>query len=645
MPQQVRQGLILIAVAAAVYLPRLGATRLWDDDETFFAQVAREMYDRGDVVVPWFNQALFSHKPPFMYWMMMGAYRLFGVTEFAARLPAALFGIANVLLVWRLGRLLYSPGVGFWGGIILATSLNFVVISRSATCDAELIFFCTLALYLFVRGSASRRAPAGGTANDLVWDNAHASLEPTWTTWALVYAAMGAAVMVKGPIGVLLPTSVLGLYLLWRRGTAALRSDAALSDSSPINDRMVGTAHPTDDVAKVNVERRTSNVQRRINSTLDVRRSMFDACHRLAYIFGPRNVAQTIWKMRPLTALAVVLLVAGPWFTAVAIMTNCEFLVGFFGEHHFHRFTAPMDNHAGPVWFYLAAICAGFFPWIIFLSPSIAEMRRRALEGDPSSPADVLVMSWVVVWVGFFTLATTKFPHYVVPAYPALALFTASFVDRWTRETEIYGRALRSAAWLTMAAAGLGILVVVPLVARRFLPGEPLLGLAGLPLIVGAIACALFAERRQIVRTLASLTVASAIFLLLVFGIAAVQVDRHQNTQALGEAIRRHSSADGLRIATYGYFRPGLVYYCNHRIEPLPDLNQAAEFLRTNSDGAFLVTTEEAYRELESHLPAQFGVLKRGPWFLKSGQTVVLLGKVSADALVDRGGGTDGRRE
>src|SRR6516165_6214382 len=135
MPQQFRHGLILSAVAAVMFCTRLGATRLWDDDETFFAQTAREMYERGDLVVPSFNQALFAYKPPFMYWMMAGAYRVFGVTEFAARLPSALFGIASVLLLWRLGRRLYSPGVGFWAGIMLATSLNFVVIARAATCD------------------------------------------------------------------------------------------------------------------------------------------------------------------------------------------------------------------------------------------------------------------------------------------------------------------------------------------------------------------------------------------------------------------------------------------------------------------------------------------------------------------------------
>src|SRR5436190_3239767 len=121
MPLQLREGLVLVALAAVVFLTGLGATRLWDDDETFFAQTAREMFERGDLVVPWFNQTLFAHKPPFMYWMMIGAYHIFGVTEFASRLPSAIFGFASVLLIWLLGRILYLPWVGFWVGIMLSS--------------------------------------------------------------------------------------------------------------------------------------------------------------------------------------------------------------------------------------------------------------------------------------------------------------------------------------------------------------------------------------------------------------------------------------------------------------------------------------------------------------------------------------------
>ncbi|MGE5193154.1 MAG: hypothetical protein ACM3U2_11720, partial [Deltaproteobacteria bacterium] len=241
--------------------------------------------------------------------------------------------------------------------------------------------------------------------------------------------------------------------------------------------------------------------------------------------------------------------------------------------------------------------------------------------------------------------ATTKFPHYVVPAYPALALFTACFLDRWTRNAEIYGRLARYSAWGTVAAAGVGILVVVPIVANIYLPGERFLGLAGLPLLAGAALAAYFTERRQIVCALSSLTAAAVLFLAAVFGMAAVRVDGHQNTARFAETIRRHSPAGGVRIASLGYFRPGLVYYCNDRVEPLADDRAAANFLRLDPARRFLVTTETAYRQMTDKLPPQIGVLEHGPWFLKSGQTLVLLGDVAGSTVSDKGETVDQRRE
>jgi 4-amino-4-deoxy-L-arabinose transferase-like glycosyltransferase len=587
MPRQLREGLVLVAIAAVVFLTGLGGTRLWDDDETFFAQTAREMFERGDLVVPWFNQTLFAHKPPFMYWMMIGAYQIFGVTEFAARLPSAIFGIASVLLVWRLGRILYSPPVGFWAGIILATSLNFIVIARAATCDAELVVFCTLPLYLFVRGTATRRDGPGTTGARLSWSTEDASRNPSWKTYVAVYVSMGMAVMIKGPIGVLLPTSVLGLFLLCRRsipahGAGSKRGWRAISD-------------------------------------------------RLVAWLAPRHVLQTIWQMRPLTAIALVALVAGPWFVAVAWQTHGEFLAGFFGVHHFHRFTSPMDNHPGPPVYYLLAICVGFFPWSIFLSPCCIELVRRMRHNDLDStrsngPADALLVAWIIVWVGFFSLASTKFPHYVIPAYPALALLTACFFDRWISETAIYGKLARRAAWATVALVGAGILIVVPFVARDHLPGEQLLCLAGLPLIPGAALGAWLAERQQVARALACLTATAALFFVGLFAWAAPRVDRHQNTAPFAAAIHERCPDRNARIATYQYFRPGFVYYCNERVEQFYDAPSATTFLRESSGNSFLVTTEDEYREFKNQLGPQVGIIQRGAWFLKQGKTLVLLG-------------------
>ena len=597
MREQMRQGVLLTLVSAVVFLTRLGATGLWDDDETFFAQAAREMYERGDLVVPTFNHALFSHKPPFMYWMMIGAYHVFGVSEFAARLPSALFGITTVLLVWRLGRIIYSSVVGFWAGMILATSLNFVVISRAATTDAELIFFCTLPVYLFVRGMAARLPSDVDDGGSLRWDNKHSLRRPGWRTYAFVYAAMGLAVMVKGPIGVILPTAVLGLFNLCQGGSNkadGTRSVPATRGGWPFN----------------------------LGNWLQFARR----------IVSPAHIARTVWQMRPLTAAAMVLVVAGPWFLAVGLKTHGAFLKGFFGVHHFHRFTSPMDNHPGPAWFYLVAICIGFFPWIIFLWPSLIELRRRIRERHGWQPADMLAVSWVVVWVGFFSLASTKFPHYVVPAYPALALLTGCFIDRWTRHREIYGKLGRNAAWCTLAAAGITILILAPLVSRVHLQGEPFLGLVGLPLVVGASVCAWFTERGRVAGAVVSLSGTAAAFLLTVFGIASVQVDRHQNTARLAGVIERCALAGDVRIGTWHYFRPGLAYYCNRFIEQFTSQAAVNEFLQSDGGQRFLVTTESDYQRMAAALPPTVGVLERAPWFLKSGEAVVLLGPIGSSS-------------
>ncbi len=136
-----RSQLLLAAIAAVMFFANLGGTHLWDIDEAIFSQAAKEMLERGDAVVPYFNGAMFPDKPALMYWMMISAYQLFGVTEFAARFWSAIFGILSVLLTYRLGRLMFSPAVGFWSGLILASTLNFNVIARAATPDSFLVFF------------------------------------------------------------------------------------------------------------------------------------------------------------------------------------------------------------------------------------------------------------------------------------------------------------------------------------------------------------------------------------------------------------------------------------------------------------------------------------------------------------------------
>lgn len=580
-----KHGLCLTLLCAFVYLTGLGSTHLWDDDETYFAQVAREMFDRGDVIVPWFNQELFAHKPPVMYWLMMGAYQIFGVSEFAARLPAALFGWANVLLLWRLGRRLYSPQAGFWAGVVLATSLNFVVIARAAACDAELTFFCTLAVTLFVRAvwtTAGQATPGLGTGR------------PSTAAWCGIYAAMGCAVLTKGPIGVLLPGCVIGLFLLLQHG----------------------------------LPEPGASVERPAEWTW--RNRLASSLRWVWSVLAPWRIARTVWEMRPFLACAMVLAVAGPWFAAVAWRTQGEFLVGFFGTHHFHRFTATMDNHAGPAWFYLAAICVGFFPWILLARPAVMEEVARFRADSVDRPATLLLIAWCVAWVGFFSLATTKFPHYVVPAYPALALFTGCFIARWLARPELCAGLSRSAIWLSLLLIGVGITVVTPLVAAHLRVEASRLWIPGIPVVIGATVAWRMSRRGRLSAALSALTLSTAQFLVVLFAVAAVEVDRGQTTVALARDMRGALPEGELQIATWRFFRPGLVYYTAEqigvsRIERLETPEAVAQWLGASTGPRFVVARANEFAAAREKLPAGIEVVAQQPWFLKAGNDLVLL--------------------
>ncbi len=123
MHQQLRHQLWIVAAAAVVLFTNLGAVALWDEDEPLYASCAREMLQRGDWVVPTFNGEIFPEKPPLMFWLMMGSFQLFGVTEFAARVWSAVLGVGTALLTYHLGRLLFRAEVGLWAGLIVVTSI------------------------------------------------------------------------------------------------------------------------------------------------------------------------------------------------------------------------------------------------------------------------------------------------------------------------------------------------------------------------------------------------------------------------------------------------------------------------------------------------------------------------------------------
>src|SRR5690242_2569716 len=144
--------LLLLVVTAGLYLPNLGAPSLWDIDEGNNAEAAREMLTNNNWVIPKFNCELRVDKPALLYWLQIGAYQVFGVGEFAARLPSALAALAAVLGTYELGRRLFGRGAGLLAGLVLASTTAFAAAAHFANPDALLNACTVLTLLAFWHG-------------------------------------------------------------------------------------------------------------------------------------------------------------------------------------------------------------------------------------------------------------------------------------------------------------------------------------------------------------------------------------------------------------------------------------------------------------------------------------------------------------
>ncbi|MDB5386585.1 MAG: glycosyl transferase family 39 [Planctomycetaceae bacterium] len=577
--------LLLVCLGILVFGTNLGATRLWDVDEAIFSQTAVEMMQRRDLVTPYYNGQLFSHKPPLMYWCQIAAFHVFGQTEFAARLFSALFCIGTLLVTYELGCTLFNQRTGLWAGLALGGCINFIVIARAATPDAHLTFFCTLALLILVRGT---RNPAV-----VCWQP---MLPPQWLTYAAAYACMALATLVKGPVGIVIPMAVWGMFLLIEQDLVARRK---LRGNLPVA-FAEGIASP----------------------------SRFQSCLQWATwflrLFWPSNFLLTVWRMRPITAIVAVLVVAGPWYYLVGIRTNGAFLREFFLVQNLGRASQVMESHRGPFFYYLIAVCIGTFPWCTLIWPAMLYVTRSIRRDEPARAGYVLISCWACVWIGCLSVVATKLSSFIFPAYPAIALGFAALVDALLRkEANLPVVIWLRRAWRTIAFVGVTALVALPIVMRLLFDGENAPILLGLIPLIAAVVGWRYSESGQIPRAIGTLAVLGAVFGVTTLGFAVLPIDAHKNTHLFAASIQDNSPGTP-HVATYKYSPPSLVFYSQIAFDRLRSRNDVARHFQDYPVGAFLLTTEKQVAELTDYLPGDLVVLRTERLFLKQDNVVLL---------------------
>ncbi|HXF93010.1 MAG TPA: glycosyltransferase family 39 protein [Nitrospiraceae bacterium] len=340
--------LLLLSLAGLLFFLNLGGIGLTDRDEGRNAEAGREMFETGDWISPTFNYEPRYAKPVLLYWLMSLSYRLFGVSEFAARFPSAVFGVALILLQYAFLRRWRGTPVDLFSGLMLLLNVEIIGLGRMALTDSVLVFFTTLALYGF-------------------WSGLHASTDPgtglqgseRHVMW-LFYVGMALATLTKGPVGVVVPLLTAALYLTWTK-----------------------------------------------------RWGQF-------------------WRHGfPMAGVLVFALLALPWYAAMLAIHGSAYTASA-QANTVGRFLNPMEGHSFTVLFYIPVLLFGFFPWSALLPFALHAAFRdwREARGTPSRELELFAALWVAGVFLFFTLSSTRLPHYIAPLFPAAAVLTASYWHR-----------------------------------------------------------------------------------------------------------------------------------------------------------------------------------------------------------------------
>lgn len=385
---------------------------LVDRDEPRFAEASREMIERGDYVVPYFNNQLRLDKPPLTYWAQVASYHVFGENDFAARFPSAVAAAFTAVLIFGWGRRIGGATLGWWAAIIFTLSLQTFVHAKAAVADMWLVLFVTLATWagyellqhptLNVQRSTLSSESVNQTSNikhqTLIW-------------WPIFYMSLALAFLAKGPIA-WTPLLVVAGLIIYTRDWQMLR--------------------------------------------------------RFTFPIGVTLMLAVV----ALWGIPALIQTSGDFFR-VGIGRHVVSRSFMTLEGHG---ASSIGMYALLLPFYFVTVFISFFPWSIKLPWLIRKLWRGRATGidDPGYSGNLIdgyLLTGIAIIFIIFTFVSTKLPHYTLPAFPLLALLLAR---HWQPVVAEKGRFSFARIAVTAACVWMGIALVVPLMVARFFPAYQL---------------------------------------------------------------------------------------------------------------------------------------------------------------------------
>ena len=198
---QARAWMVLLFECGIVWFGVLGLRPLFNPDEGRYAEIPAAMLASGDFLVPRLNGLVYIEKPPLQYWATAASLAIFGHNEFGARAFTGASAAIALVFVYLLGARAWNPTRGLTAAAMTGSMLLYVFMGQLITLDMALSCLLTIAISAFCLAQLERTRRPAATRN-----------------WMLAcWAAMAAATLTKGLIGVVIPGTVLVLYSLLQR--------------------------------------------------------------------------------------------------------------------------------------------------------------------------------------------------------------------------------------------------------------------------------------------------------------------------------------------------------------------------------------------------------------------------------------------
>ncbi|MDZ7960812.1 MAG: glycosyltransferase family 39 protein [Aulosira sp. DedQUE10] len=310
-----------------------------------------------------------------------------------------------------------------------------------------------------------------------------------------------------------------------------------------------------------------------------------------------------VWReMRPLIGLLIILVLSVPWYALVIWRNGWNYINSFFGYHNLERFTEVVNGHSAPWYFYFLVLLLGFAPYSVYLPAAMIRLkfwqRSHWCSQERSQQLGLFACIWFLSVFGFFTIAVTKLPSYVLPLMPAAAILVAFL---WSdlipdAETETQRRTLvpKSFVWsswinvILLSAIAAGLFHVAQLVGND--PAAPnlyqLMQQLGLPamggmiwLVIAIIIAAFILTRRW--QWIISANLLGFVIFFIVCLMPALFVMDQQRQLPLRElsAIAAQVEQPKEELIMLGFKKPSVVFYSHKNVNYISSAPEVVDYI------------------------------------------------------------------